>query len=204
MHNVPPIDLAVRISKIINRNRDQLKAYHDKNGRVSFNLLIGFLLGGICSFADKPMLNQILGIFFPVFNDKQLKDYADLMMGLNNYLVSMLDENPNNLYLLENNKWILIADAQFDTVYALWHAFFGIMKVEFEQETSKIEKLKANNVTTDALNAYSTMHKIMTAPALSNDDINVMYDKFPQYAHQFNELRKLMYMQIVTPEPTVH
>lgn len=205
IHDIPSIELAVKISKIINRNKDQLKDYQDKNGRVNFNLLIGLVLGGICSFADKPAINQILKIFFPVFNTKsQLDDYASLMMGLNNYLVFTLDTNSDNIYLFEDNKWVLITDAEFDSVYSLWYAFFGIMKVEFEKEKNKIGKLKANSVTNAALVAYDDMHKIMTSLALSIDDISAMQDKFPGYAHKFNALRKLMYMKTITPQSTLH
>lgn len=204
MHDLPPINLAVRISKIINRNKEQLKEYQDKHGRVNFNLLIGLVLGGICSFADKPALNQILRIFFPIFNDSQLNDYANLMMGLNNYLVLTLDTNPDNLYLLEDNKWILITDAGFDSIYALWYAFFGIMKVEFENAKNKIKKLKTNHVANEALNDYDIMHKIMTSLALSVEDISAMQNKFPGYAHKFNELRKLMYIQTTTSQSTLH
>ncbi len=99
MHNIPPVELAIRISKILNRNKNQLKEYQDRNGRINFNLLIGLVLGGICSFTDKPAINQILRIFFPIFNDSQLEDYANLMMGLNNHLVYLLDTNPGRGYI---------------------------------------------------------------------------------------------------------
>lgn len=204
MHNIPPVELAIRISKILNRNKNQLKEYQDRNGRINFNLLIGLVLGGICSFTDKPAINQILRIFFPIFNDSQLEDYANLMMGLNNHLVYLLDTNPGNIYLLENNKWVLITEAEFDSVYALWYAFFGIMKVEFAQEKDRINKLKSNHVTSEALADYNAMYNIMTSSALSIDDISTMQDKFPEYAYKFNELRKLMYMQAITPQSTLH
>jgi acyl-CoA-binding protein len=203
MDKLPPQELAVRISKIINRNKEQLKAYQDKNGNVNFNLLIGLVLGGICSFGN-PALNQILKIFFPIFNYNQLRDYGDLMMGLNNYLVDTIESSPNNIYLLENNKWTIITEAGFDSVYALWYAFFCIMKVEFEHEKDKIDELKSNPTTTEALRCYTIMHKIMTSATLDSNDLDIMQTKFPEYTHKFNELRKLIYTQSIKTPSTVH
>ncbi len=204
MYKIPSDELAVKISKIINRNKEQLKEYQDRNGKINFNLLIGLVLGGICSFSDKPMINQILRMFIVAFNDKQLDDYASFMMGLNNYLVYALDSNPNNIYLLENNKWTLITEANFDSVYALWYAFFGIMKVEFKQSKSKINKLKNNLITIKALECYDVMSNIMTSQVVDISSLDKMQNEFPEYVRNFNELRKLMFMQNTTPQSTIH
>ena len=138
MHEIPSVDIAIKVNKILGRNKALLKEYQDKNGKINFNLLIGLVLGGICSFADKPAINQILRIFFPIFKEYQLNDYANLMMGLNNYLVYTLDANLNDIYVLENNKWISVTEANSDSIYTLWYGFFGIMKVEFEHSQDKI------------------------------------------------------------------
>ena len=204
MHEIPSVDIAIKVNKILGRNKALLKEYQDKNGKINFNLLIGLVLGGICSFADKPAINQILRIFFPIFKEYQLNDYANLMMGLNNYLVYTLDANLNDIYVLENNKWISVTEANSDSIYTLWYGFFGIMKVEFEHSQDKINKLKSNQITIDALRCYSTMHKIMTATTLDDSALNIMQHEFPLYAYNFNELRKLMYTDKIQPEATVH
>jgi hypothetical protein len=149
-------------------------------------------------------INQAIKIFFPVFKDRQLQDYADLMMGLNNHLVDVLDSNPSDIYLLENNKWTPICDASFDSVYALWYAFFGIMKVEFELGKDKIEALKSKPTADNALGCYAIMHKVMTSITLDHNAIDEMQNKFPAYAHKFNELRKLIYLQTIAPQSTMH
>lgn len=204
MHQLPSIELAVKINAIINQHKEQLKDYQNNLGQIDFNLIIGLLLGGICSFADTPALNQILKIFFPVFDENQISDYAKLMMGLNNYLVFTLDTSPNNIYLLDDKRWVLMADADFDCVYALWYAFFCIMKAEFKNANTKINKLKTSNIANEALRDYDVMNKIMLAPSLAIEDMSVMQNKFPTYAHRFNELRKLMYQHVDTSQPTIH
>lgn len=199
MHKIQTQELATKISKIINSHKEHFKAYQDNNGEINFNLLIGLILGCICSFSERPAMtiNQTLKIFMPVFEMDQLQDYANLMMRLNNYLVDVLESNPNNIYLLENNKWKLICEADFDSVYAIWYAFFGIMKSEFAHNKNAINSLKPNSVTASALEGYDMIHRIMTAPALDLDDIQDMQNKFPEYARRFNELRKLMYRQSI-------
>lgn len=206
MHQIPPLELAVRISKIINRNRERLKDYQDNHGKVNFNILIGLVLGGICSFSAKPSMTiqRILQIFLPIFAGTQLQDYANLMMGLNNHLVDVLDSNPNNICVLENNIWTPIGEASVDSVYALWHAFFGVMKVEFEYEKDKIAAVTPNSTRDDALRYYAIMHEIMTSPMVDHTAMNAMYNKFPEYSQKFNELRKLMYLQTIKTQPTLH
>jgi hypothetical protein len=204
MHQLPSIELAVKINAIINQHKEKLKDYQNNRGQIDINLIIGLVLGGICSFAETPALNQILRIFFPVFNENQISDYANFMMGLNNYLVFTLDTNPNNIYLLDGNKWVLISDADFDCVYALWYAFFGIMKVEFKTANAKINNLKTNNIANEALRDYEVINKIMLAPSLTVEEMSVMQNKFPIYARRFNELRKLMYQHVETSQPTIH
>ena len=204
MNTIPSAGLAVRINKIFNRNKHLLKQFQDRHGKINFNLLVGSVLGAICSFAEKPMLNQVVSMYFPVFNNKQLSDYANFMMGLNNYLVYTLDSNRNEIYLLENNKWTLITEASVESVYAIWYAFFGIMKTEFEESKAKIDQLKSYAITCEALKCYDIMSKIMTAQLVDANDINVMQNEFPKFAYKFNELRKLIFMQTVTSQPTIH
>ncbi len=205
MHNMPSVELAIKIDKIINKNRGKLKAYQDKYGKVNFNLFVGMLLGSICSFVEKPMINQVLKIFMPAFDtDTELNDYVNLMMELNNYLVFTLDENPENIHLLDNDEWVAIANTDFNSLYALWYAFFGIMKCEFEDNKNKIEQLSVNPTVTEALDGYNVMRKIMSSFAVSNDDIIIMHEQFPYYAQKFNELRKLMRLKTTTPKSTLH
>jgi hypothetical protein len=204
MNTIPSAELAVKINKILNRNKHLLKQFQDRHGKLNFNLLVGSVLGAICSFAEKPMLNQVISTYFPVFNEKQLGDYANFMMGLNNYLVYTFDSNRNDIYLLENNKWTLITEASVDSVYAIWYAFFGIMKTEFEESKVKIDKLKNHAIVFEALKCYDIMSKIMTSQLIDANDINIMQNEFPKFAYKFNELRKLMFMQTVASQPTLH
>ena len=74
-----------------------------------FNLLIGMVLGGICNFADKALINTLIKTFVSAFDDKQLSDFANVMMELNNHLIDVLDSDPNKLCVLEDNKWVLIS-----------------------------------------------------------------------------------------------
>jgi len=196
VHTIPSKELAIKINKIISRNKNNLRQFQDRHGKINFNLLIGSILGSICSFADKPMINQVLKMFIGAFDDKQLGDYANFMMGLNNYLVYTLDTDYKNIYLLENNQWILINDANFESVYAFWYAFFGIMKVEFEDRAGEINKLKQHNlIVTKALEYFTAMSTIMKSELLDAKVLCDMQNKFPEYAYKFNELRKLMFMK---------
>jgi hypothetical protein len=205
MHTIPPKELAVKISKIINNNKNILKQFQDRHGKINFNLLVGLVLGSICSFADKPMINQVFKMFIVAFNDKQLDDYGNFMMGLNNYLVYTLDTNYKDIYLLENNQWNIIHEANFDSVYALWYAYFGIMKVEFKNKAGDIQKLKQHNkIVNEALECFNAMSSIMEAGLLDANALYDMQNKFPEYAYKFNELRKLIYMQNDAPKPTLH
>ena len=205
MQNMPPIELAININKIISKNRGKLKAYQDKHGKVNFNLLVGMLLGSICSFVEQPMVNMVLKTFMPVFKtDTELNDYVSLMMELNNYLVFTLDTNPESIYLLDDDEWVTVADADFNSLFALWYAFFGIMKVEFEDNRDKIEELSVNPIVNEALDGYNVMHNIMTSFAVSIEDISIMHEQFPLYAQKFNELRKLMHLKTTTAKLTLH
>lgn len=206
MYDLPPIDLAVRISKIINRNKGKLKEYQDRHGKVNLNLLIGMILGSICSFEEKPMINNIIKLFSEVivFNsNNQFKEFADLVIKMNNYLTQVLDSNSTNIYVLEeDNKWVLITKATVDNMYAFWYSFYGIMKVEFEQNSFK--EFKSISTYKDAMEAYGVMQEIMQSTMLDDDKLTIMYQEFPGYAHRFNELRKLMYMQTVASQSTLH
>ena len=82
------------------------------------------------------------------------------MMNLNNSLVNIIETNPDNIYVLENDNWIISSEAQMGNSYAMWYSFFGIMKVEFKNAREKINKLKDHTVKRRALECFSTMSKI--------------------------------------------
>ena len=196
MYNPPSQELAIEINKLLHSKKAKLKDFQDKHGKVNFNLLVGMVLGAICCFHEKPGINEVLAIFYPIFdNDKQFKNYADLMMGLNNYLVYKLDSNDNNIFLLEDNKWIDITEANLASVYAIWYAFHGMMKVEFEENKNKINSVKSNPITVAALESFTKMHQIMILNELRIDNIYSMQNDFFGHARKINELRKLIHNQ---------
>ena len=196
MHKLPSQELAVEINKLLHAKRAKLKHFQDKHGNINFNLLVGMVLGAICCFHEKPAINEVLAIFNPILDtDKQFKAYADLMMGLNNYLVYQLDSNNNTIFLLEENKWVGITETDLYSVYSLWYAFHGMMKVEFEENKKKINAIKSNPITTEALDSFTKINEIMTLGALSFENINAMQTDFFDYARKINELRKLIYNQ---------
>lgn len=199
---MPSDKLAGKINKIINKNKNKLKQFQNKYGEMNLNLLIGSVLGGVCCFSEKPMIDQILNIFISAFNDKQLDDYANFMTALNNYFVDALNSN-GDIYLFEDDKWTSIKDADFNSVYALWYAFFGIIKIEFTQAKSIINKLKDYPITTVCLECYENMAIVMTSKLLDTNAIKIMHNNFPKYARKFNELRKLMYMQNSIPHASI-
>ena len=202
--NMPDIEIAIKVNKIFNRNKSLLKEYQDRYSRINFNLLVGLALGNICGFSSTSRLTYVIQIFAPIFKDSQLQEFIDLVTGINNYLVSILDLKPDDIYLLENNKWVLISEADFDSLYAVWYAFFGIMKVEFEDSQPEIFSLKNHPVQQEAIKSYDKISKVMKSELLSSDDISVIHNEFPHYAHKFNELRKLMYTKTIEPVKTTH
>lgn len=201
---MPSNELTVKINKIINNNKNSLKEFRDKKGKINLNLLTGSVLGAICSFSDKPMINNVLSMFMPAFNDKQMDDYANFIMDINNYLVCILESDCNNIYLFESNKWMSITDANFDSVYALWYAFFGIMKVEFKDKKNEIDSLRHSPVVTESLESFTDMSDVMGAHLVDVNALKNMQNKFPEYAFKFNELRKLMFMKTIKSKSGLH
>ena len=193
MFEIPNIELTVKVSKILNRNKDQFKEYQKSDGRFDFNLLIGMVLGGICNFADKALINTLIKTFVSAFDDKQLSDFANVMMELNNHLIDVLDSDPNKLCVLEDNKWVLVKHATPDSLYSLWEGFFAVIKTEFEQKWNEINSLQTNEIAALAIKDYIAMAEIMDVATLNITQINSMKHDFAKYAQHFNELRKLLY-----------
>lgn len=204
MHQIPPIELAIKINNLINQDKDHLKEYQDKQGKLDFNVLIGFALGAVCSFGSKLAIAQILKMFVPMFDKAQLKDYSDFITSLNFYLVDAIEEDTFNLCVLEDNKWTPVAEASFKSLYTLWYPFFSVMKVEFHDERDGINKLSSNYVASRALNAYKIMSRIMESSTFDDYNIEIMQRDFPICAKDFNELRKLIYLEQVDPPSTIH
>ena len=204
MCKIPSINKVIKINAAFNKEAGKLKDFQDRFGNVNFNVVIGAILGGISSFASKPVINQLLAIFMPAIKEKDLDDYASVMMGLNNYLVYILDNNSQDIKLFEFNQWIPINEANFDSVYSLWYGYYGIMKVEFKAEKLRINKLLEYDIVTKALESFADMTKIMKSKSVSSNDIIKMQIDFLQYARQFNELRKLLYTLSLKPLPTLH
>lgn len=193
---LPDIDSIIRIANSLEDKKDMLKNFQDKEGKVNFNLLMGMALAGICNFSDHKGLVRVIQMLIlnGVVDSDEMDEAGEIFMKVNNYFIGVLEHNPKTIYLYENEQWKIYSECNLDNVYALWYAYFGIMKAEFEDNKSRFNDLTVNPVYHKAILNYEIMYKIMKSPYLEKDDVTIMYEKFPEYAQSFNDLRKVLVM----------
>ena len=88
--------------------------------------------------SKKSKFNQILTTLIKTIKENELNGFASVMMSVNNYLINKLENNQLDILLFENNKWVTIIDATYDSLHIFWYNYFNNNRVELKQERSII------------------------------------------------------------------